>query len=60
MSDDIRERLHRLRLEIEEHNRRYYEEAAPTISDAEFDALLRELGLDVDDVARLREGKVIV
>ncbi|MHA3770950.1 NAD-dependent DNA ligase LigA [Verrucomicrobiota bacterium sgz303538] len=43
MPDDIRERLHRLRLEIEEHNRRYYEEAAPTVSDAEFDALLREL-----------------
>lgn len=32
-----------LRREIEEHNRRYYEEAAPTISDREYDALYREL-----------------
>ncbi len=32
-----------LRAEIEEHNRRYYEEAAPTISDAEYDALMRRL-----------------
>jgi DNA ligase (NAD+) len=32
-----------LRKIIEEHNRRYYAEAAPTISDQEFDALLREL-----------------
>ena len=29
--------------EIEEHNRRYYEEAAPTISDREYDELYREL-----------------
>jgi DNA ligase (NAD+) len=29
--------------EIEEHNRRYYEEAAPTISDREYDTLYREL-----------------
>jgi DNA ligase (NAD+) len=33
-----------LRKEIEAHNRRYYEEAAPTISDREYDALYRELG----------------
>jgi len=32
-----------LREEIEEHNRRYFVEDAPTISDAEFDALVREL-----------------
>jgi DNA ligase (NAD+) len=32
-----------LRKEIEEHNRRYYEEAAPTISDREYDRLYREL-----------------
>jgi DNA ligase (NAD+) len=32
-----------LRREIEEHNRRYYEEAAPTISDREYDELYREL-----------------
>lgn len=32
-----------MRSEIEEHNRRYYEEAAPTIEDREYDALYREL-----------------
>lgn len=37
-------RLAKLRREIEEHNRRYYQEAAPTISDREYDALYRELG----------------
>ncbi len=37
------ERIARLRLEIEEHNHRYYEEAAPTIEDREYDALYREL-----------------
>jgi DNA ligase (NAD+) len=37
-------RIAQLRREIEEHNRRYYEEAAPTISDREYDALYRELG----------------
>jgi DNA ligase (NAD+) len=36
-------RVSALRREIEEHNRRYYEEAAPTISDREYDALYREL-----------------
>ncbi|MEI6349939.1 MAG: NAD-dependent DNA ligase LigA [Verrucomicrobiota bacterium] len=32
-----------LRREIEEHNRRYYQEAAPVISDQEYDRLYREL-----------------
>jgi len=36
-------RAAQLRQLIEEHNRRYYEEAAPTISDQEYDALYREL-----------------
>jgi DNA ligase (NAD+) len=36
-------RIATVRREIEEHNRRYYEEAAPTISDREYDALYREL-----------------
>ena len=40
---DIRSKIARLRTELEEHNRRYYEHAAPTISDAEYDALFREL-----------------
>ncbi len=37
------ERIAALRSEIAEHNRRYYEEAAPTISDREYDRLYREL-----------------
>jgi DNA ligase (NAD+) len=36
-------RIAHLRAELEEHNRRYYEEAAPTIEDREYDALYREL-----------------
>jgi len=36
-------RIDELRLQLEAHNRRYYEEAAPTISDREYDALYREL-----------------
>src|ERR1700677_3653788 len=36
-------RIDQLRQELEEHNRRYYDEAAPTVSDAEYDALFREL-----------------
>jgi DNA ligase (NAD+) len=36
-------RLAALRTEIEEHNRRYYEQAAPTISDRDYDRLYREL-----------------
>lgn len=36
-------RVEQLRRTIEEHNRLYYEEAAPTISDQEYDALYREL-----------------
>jgi DNA ligase (NAD+) len=37
-----------LRQIIAEHNRRYYEEAAPTITDQEYDALLREL-IDLEE-----------
>lgn len=36
-------RAAQLRTEIEAHNRRYYDEAAPTISDREYDELYREL-----------------
>ena len=38
-----KQRLEALRAEIDAHNKRYYEEANPTISDKAFDALLREL-----------------
>ncbi|CAN5510821.1 NAD-dependent DNA ligase LigA [soil metagenome] len=37
------ERIAALRAEISEHNRRYYEEAAPTIADRDYDRLYREL-----------------
>ena len=39
-----RERAAWLRREIEKHNRLYYEQALPEISDREYDALYRELG----------------
>lgn len=38
-----RERVAELRRIVEEHNRRYYEEASPTVSDREYDRLYREL-----------------
>ncbi|MFQ5600446.1 MAG: NAD-dependent DNA ligase LigA [Candidatus Krumholzibacteriia bacterium] len=43
MSASVRKRVEELRRQIERHNRLYYEEAAPEISDEEYDALLREL-----------------
>jgi DNA ligase (NAD+) len=43
LESTVAERVANLRAEIEEHNRRYYEEAAPTISDREYDRLYREL-----------------
>jgi DNA ligase (NAD+) len=36
-------RVKQLRREIKEHDRRYYEQAAPTISDQEYDRLYKEL-----------------
>ena len=39
----IADRVGRLRQEIQEHNRRYYEEAAPTVSDRAYDRLYKEL-----------------
>ena len=40
---EARRRVEGLRTEIAEHDRRYYVEAAPTISDQEYDNLYREL-----------------
>ncbi len=40
---DAAQRIDTLRREIEEHNHRYYAEAAPSISDREYDKLFREL-----------------
>ena len=39
----VAQKIAELSREIEEHNRRYYEEAVPTIGDREYDALYREL-----------------
>jgi DNA ligase (NAD+) len=41
--EDIRREAERLRAEIDRHNRLYYVEAAPEISDREFDRLLKRL-----------------
>ncbi len=42
-SPAIVRRVERLRRDLTEHNQRYYVEDAPTISDAEYDELFREL-----------------
>ena len=42
-SVDVRGRIEELREQIRHHNRRYYVEDAPEISDAEYDALYNEL-----------------
>jgi DNA ligase (NAD+) len=39
----VQQRIETLRLEIAEHNQRYYQDAAPSISDQDYDALYREL-----------------
>jgi DNA ligase (NAD+) len=41
--EEARRRVEGLRTEIAEHDRRYYVEAAPTVSDQEYDNLYREL-----------------
>ncbi len=43
MSKSVRSELERLRAELREHDRRYYAEDKPSVSDAEYDALMREL-----------------
>lgn len=42
--DQARERIAQLSAELDHHNRLYYADAAPVVSDREYDALLRELG----------------
>lgn len=39
----VAQRLEGLRAEISEHNHRYYVQDAPTVSDAQYDGLMREL-----------------
>ncbi len=41
--DDIQKTMEALRKIIAEHNRAYYQKDAPTVSDAEYDALVRQL-----------------
>jgi len=43
MGDDVQREIDELRAEIREHDRRYYVDAAPTITDLEYDRLLRRL-----------------
>ena len=45
---EVKEEIERLRREVEEHSRRYYELDAPTISDFEYDKLIRRLQ-DLED-----------
>ncbi|SDE86303.1 NAD-dependent DNA ligase LigA [Sporomusa acidovorans] len=40
---DIHDRINELREKIEYHNKKYYEEDAPAITDYEYDTMLREL-----------------
>jgi DNA ligase (NAD+) len=40
---DVQKRIDKLRKQIRQHDYRYYVEAAPTISDLEYDQLLKEL-----------------
>jgi DNA ligase (NAD+) len=49
VAEDVRGRIEELREQIRYHNRRYYVEDAPEISDAEYDALYKELeGLEAE------------
>ena len=43
MAKSVESRIASLRDEIRAHDRRYYVDAAPTISDREYDALLQQL-----------------
>ena len=49
-------RVQELRAQIERHNSLYYQQAAPEISDREFDELLRELA-DLDACRRELSGR---
>ena len=43
MNDSLERKIARLREEIRTHDRRYYVDAAPTISDRQYDALMEQL-----------------
>ncbi|WP_034590413.1 NAD-dependent DNA ligase LigA [Hamadaea tsunoensis] len=54
--EQARIRVAQLAEEIDEHQRRYYELDAPTVSDAEYDALLRELAAIEEKFPELRSN----
>ena len=54
---DYREEIEALRKELELHNYNYYVKDAPTISDFEFDRMLRRLEELDDDEALVRIRK---
>ncbi|MDE5928851.1 MAG: NAD-dependent DNA ligase LigA [Muribaculaceae bacterium] len=43
MNTDIKEEILRLRAELDHHNKRYYVDNSPEISDAEYDGMMRRL-----------------
>src|SRR5690554_1874407 len=43
VTDEIQKRVKELRDELNKHNRLYYVQDAPEVSDAEYDRLMREL-----------------
>ena len=52
-------RMHELRELLTRANRAYYADAAPFMSDQEFDTLLAELGCDAARIAALRAAGVV-
>ena len=52
-TEELARRAAALRTEIEEHNRRYYELDDPTVSDADYDALVAELRTIEDEFPEL-------
>jgi DNA ligase (NAD+) len=54
IDDDIRQRHKQMAETLEEHRQRYYVDDSPTVSDAEYDALMRELEQLEDDHPELR------
>ena len=55
-------RIDYLRREIHRHNRLYFADAAPVISDESFDALMRELAAveDIDEEAASQELQTVL
>jgi DNA ligase (NAD+) len=52
--DDLRQRHKQLSETISEHRERYYVDDSPTVSDAEYDQLMRELEAMEDELPELR------